>query len=138
MKMLMVFVTYTLLITSTLNASPIDGVWSLKSFTVYENGQASPYCKGAHGHVVYEPSGFVSFAINCPTQTSKSNEKDVFYAGLFKIKGKSVLHYIMNASNQTLIKKTVTRSFRRQKNSLMLNGTFSGKSFSTVWIPVRR
>jgi hypothetical protein len=128
-------------LTSIATQSPLVATWHLDKWVV-RNGQGTTaeFCKGANGFLIYEKSGYVSTAINCPTKRTPQREpaddyqRKFFYAGTYRVKGGVIYKLVANASAEALIGKTVLRKIEKiTANELILTGPF-GPDGGTLWI----
>jgi len=118
----------------TLNQSTEDfivGGWKLEVFTTTEDGVTKDWCDGLHGLIMYTKSGQMSVAINCD---ESQKDKNVYYAGNYKVDQNKVSHLVTNSINPDLIDKTLVRSAtHRGRNTLIYEGNLNGSGFFVEW-----
>lgn len=98
-------------------------------YTVDKKGQATPWCKGFCGVLIYT-AGYMSTAANCTSDPTRS----VFYSGPFHIEGQTVFHNPKNSSSPGL-NKVFSRTFDlRDENHLELSGDLGESKVIVKWV----
>ena len=137
------FLTGTLFAANLPAQSKLYGAWKLDQFIMFgDNGSSEPFCTGAAGSIVYDPSGTVSVAINCAPENTTTHEEPadeygrlLFYAGKFDLNHDVITHHITNSSFTGLIGKDLVRKAEvLTDKKLVLTGAFGkGKSLRISW-----
>lgn len=113
----------------------IVGTWHLdKWYVTTPDGNKAEFCKGANGLLIYEASGYVSTAINCPKQKEVSAEyadqyqRQFFYAGTYTVEDDMIYKVVSNSTVNALIGKTVPRHIEKlTAHELILTGPLGPK-----------
>ncbi len=136
MKLLIVtLVLFTSTLTQAQTHSDLLGGWKLTQFLI----GSTPFCKGAYGKLIYEKTGYVSVAINCPGIVTTQDPAfdyhgSLFYSGRFHLQGSAIIHRISNSNVPNLIGKNVARTIESlSTHALVLTGNLGDKSLRIEW-----
>ncbi len=102
--------------------SKLMGAGDLTKFVlISSSGEETPYCSGQHGRFCTRE------ALHVGLDQLRLGRADAFLRGRFEIKGDEVIHHVKNASDPTLIGKTLARKVERvTASSLVLTGKLGG------------
>jgi len=102
------------------------GAWVLEDFQIFpKSGEpARPWGSDMSGTLIYEPSGYMSVAINRKPVESGSAQATLdsllFYAGTFSIQDNCIRHQVTQASNPDRIGKEMLRFAEFDQTSMIL------------------
>jgi len=116
------------------------GTWELKEFVIIDkSGHEADFCSRMTGKIIYEASGGMSASINCfgeelgPVPADQYGGK-LFYAANFSVEGDIAIHQVTNASDSSLIGKSLKRKLASLTSSeLVLTGPLGEGALRIVW-----
>lgn len=106
----------------------ILGTWTLAGFQIEDlAGKRRDWGNGAHGLLIYSPSGHMSVSINKdiendPEQNEVENRFDsiLFYSGTYAVDGNTITHRVTEASNPDRIGRVMIRYGEFNKDLVVL------------------
>ena len=127
----------------SMQQTSIVGTYLLKAFLIESpEGIASDWGQGAHGLLIYAPTGHMSVSINKtiehdPSQSESENAFDsiLFYSGTYSVDGGLIRHQVTQASNSSRIGKEMLRYCEWRGNELHLKTPKEAFGVATlIWI----
>jgi hypothetical protein len=112
-----------------MNLENLLGTWILTAFEIEDadTGHIRPWGDGAHGLLIYAPTGHMSVSINKtpvedPSQAEAENLFDsiLFYSGTFQLEGNTIRHQVTQASSPVRIGREMIRYATLREDELEL------------------
>ena len=126
------------------NETLLRGSYTLDEFQIVSRDMKErPFCKKATGVIIYEKSGYMSVAINCPpaenfgpSEPADRYGRMLFYTGKYRLNnlGDTIVHTITNTSYAPILGKDIDRKIADiSEKSLELTGDFGEDTLRITW-----